>query len=187
MEKLKELNEVKHTLLDAVKMQVSGGLESVNTEELGEVVDMIKDLASAEKDCMEAAYYELVCEAMSGEENGRMGYDRWRYASGRFAPKGRGTYGYLPSPNGTMMMDDTMGYVRDDRNGAANRGTMRSTERTANRMGYHDKAMDGMEPKERLDVTIDTMGDIWAEADHDLKGKMKTVVKDLLYQMEHGE
>lgn len=115
MEKLKELNELKHTLIEAAKMEAAKGIENINTEEMGEVVDMIKDLASAEKDCMEACYYETVTDAMSGEDE-RAGYDRWRYASGRFAPKGRGTRtGYTPD----RMMPQNNG-----------------------RMGYHDAKMD---------------------------------------------
>ena len=165
MEKLKELNEIKHTLIDAVKAQVASGLETVDTQELGEVVDMIKDFASAEKDCMEACYYEAIIDAMrdGGEEEGRYGYDRWRYASGRYAPKGRGTrtYGYLPS--GDRMPAELGNYDPD-------------YDTSTRRMGYH-------EGKETVEEIIDTMGDMWAKADTDMKRKIKTHVEDLLYQM----
>lgn len=182
MEKLKDLSEIKHKLIDAVKMELDKGVESADTEELGEVVDMIKDLASAEKDCMEASYYELVCEAMDDGESERMGYDRWRYSSGRFAPKGRGsrTYGYLPSPNYRMdERENVDGYTRNGEtygnvNGnSANRSMGR-------RYGYHG------EPKEKLDEAMEVMGDVWAEADSDLKDRMKKSLKDLLYQMEQS-
>lgn len=169
MEKLKDISEIKHDLIDAVKAEVAKGMKEVDTEELGEVVDMIKDLAEAEKACMEACYYETVTEAMTEAEGGeRMGYDRWRYASGRFAPKGRGTYGYTP-----MRMDDSdwpqvMG---------ANMNGTRMDGQT--RYGYH-------EPKEGIDGAMEKMGDLWNDADPSERDKMKAAVKDLLYQMEHA-
>lgn len=195
MEKLKELNEVKHSLIDAVKMEVAKGVQNIDAEELGEVIDMIKDLAEAEKACMEACYYENVTEAMSEDGEGRMGYDGWRYSSGRFAPKGRGhrVYGYLP---GKVMMGDPwpMGYPDDPRPegeregyGYTRTGRSRSTSgrSTSSRMGY-DGDFEG-EPKTKLDKAMDVMGEVWADADADLRGKMKTTVRDLLYQMEQAD
>lgn len=179
MEKLKELNEIKHDLIDAVKAELAHGVQNVNTSEMGEVIDMIKDLASAEKDCMEACYYEAVTEAMEEYDEGdskRMGYDRWRYASGRFAPKGRGTYGYLPSP---MRMEepwtsDNMG-MRTPANG----------DRNADRYGYH-ASIDSDKPSERLDEAVEVMGEVWGMADGELRKRMKATVKDLLHQMEQA-
>lgn len=83
------------------------GAQNVDTKEMGEVVDMIKDMAEAEKCVWEKCYYKSVVEAMQdedaydksvlkemiekyGEKDGRAGYDRWRRSSGRFAPKGQG-------------------------------------------------------------------------------------------------
>ena len=178
MEKLRDLSEMKHTLIEAVKMELAKGVDSVDTEELGEVVDMIKDLASAEKDCMEAAYYELVCEAMDDGDSEKMGYDRWRYSSGRFAPKGRGrrTYGYLPSP---MMDENVDGYtINGETYGNVNGNS--ANRSMGRRYGYHG------EPKEKLDEAMEVMGDVWAEADSDLKDRMKKSLKDLLYQMEQS-
>lgn len=92
----------KKDLLDVFLGEIhSKGAANMDTKEAGEVVDMIKDLAEAEKYCMEACYYESIVKAMheAGEddEDGRMGYNARHYASGRFAPKGRGTrMGYMP-------------------------------------------------------------------------------------------
>lgn len=187
MEKMKDLNEIKHKLIDWVKTETANGFSTPEeVEVLGEVVDMIKDLASAEESCMEAAYYENVTEAMENYEegDGKAGYDRWRYSSGRFAPKGRGTYGYVPP----YMMNtvDPMGYTRTDgrTNGGMTDGRMTSTDSRTPRMGYTpDKMMTG-KPSERLDAAVDAMGDIWTEADQDTKKRMHTVVRDLLDQME---
>lgn len=162
MDKLKDLNEIKHKLIDWIKVESAKGFESPEEVEImGEVVDMIKDLASAEKDCMEACYYETVTEAMSeGEE--RKGYDNWRYASGRFAPKGRGTRTGYTTP---YMNDMPETYMPD-----------------MMRAGYTQT----VKPAERLDKTMDMMGDIWAESDMDTRRKMKSLVADLMEQMEQS-
>lgn len=175
MEKLKELNDIKHTLIDAVKMELSKGIENASTEELGDVIDMIKDIASAEESCMEACYYEVVTEAMSDYE-GNQGYDRWRYSSGRFAPKGRGTYGYLPMGD-EVLNAEPMDSARYD--GTTHKVPMYGYTR---KMGMHK----GKSSNEEVESAIETMGEIWADADSELRNKMKTHVQDLLYQMEQS-
>lgn len=52
-----QLEHIKSKLVDAVSSQINGSLECVNAEELGEVVDMVKDLS-------EAIYYCTITEAM---------------------------------------------------------------------------------------------------------------------------
>ena len=44
MEKMKDLCSIKATLVDSVKEQLSHGIECVDAHEMGEVVDMIKDI-----------------------------------------------------------------------------------------------------------------------------------------------
>ena len=144
----------KKDLLDVFLGEIhSKGAANMDTKEAGEVVDMIKDLAEAEKYCMEACYYESIVKAMheAGEddEDGRMGYNSRHYANGRFAPKGRGSrMGYTPD----MMMQYPYiyGYVNDpdfedemhhrkmgyQPSGAGNRS------QSGSRMGYEDEAWD---------------------------------------------
>lgn len=67
----------------------------------GQVIDMIKDLYEAEKDCWKACYYKEMVEMMKKEKENpemqrRFGYDNWRYSSGQFAPKGHGHYAGYP-------------------------------------------------------------------------------------------
>lgn len=105
--KVHEFCELKNKLICAAKEALSQGIQNVNTHEMGEVVDMIKDLAEAEEKCWKACYYKMMVEDMhrdnqemerEGYRGGRMGYDHWRTSSGRFAPKGTGHYsaGYRP-------------------------------------------------------------------------------------------
>ena len=44
------------------------GKEGVDTKEMGEVIDMVKDLAEAEKAVWEKCYYECIVESMKEEE-----------------------------------------------------------------------------------------------------------------------
>ena len=58
MERLKNMKE---SLVNCVQAQISGNLSEVDSKELGEAVDMIKDLE-------EAIYYHTITEAMSKNE-----------------------------------------------------------------------------------------------------------------------
>ena len=57
---MKQLENMKETLMSCVMAQMAD-LKNVDTKELGEAVDMIKDLS-------EAIYYCTITEAMKGEE-----------------------------------------------------------------------------------------------------------------------
>lgn len=101
-------------LTEKALCELDKGVENVNTEEMGEAVDMIKDLCEAEykavivksmkkADEEEEEYDKELLKVLKdeyGEEGGRRYYDEYRYANGRFAPKGKGTYrrGYEEPP-----------------------------------------------------------------------------------------
>lgn len=123
--KVKKLSELKEQLVTAATAECAKGLQSVKTEELAAVTDMIKDLSEAEEKCWKACYYKTVLEQMKKAEesgasqmpdmplswmlpNDRMGYDHYRYSSGRFAPKGHGTYSPGRSGYPTVYYDDSM-------------------------------------------------------------------------------
>ena len=81
MSKFDEMCEMKETLIKWAKSEIERGPENVNTDEMGQVIDMIKDLAVAEEKCIKAFYYEAILKEMGHEEKGdraymdRMGYD----------------------------------------------------------------------------------------------------------------
>lgn len=60
---MKQLEHMKNTLMNCVQGQM-GDLSSVNAQELGEAVDMIKDLE-------EAIYYATITKAMNEEKEGK--------------------------------------------------------------------------------------------------------------------
>lgn len=121
---LHKICDLKKTLLCWLEQEIGEGKENVacHAEKLGEITDMIKDLAETEEKCVKAKYYSTVTEAMKEFEDAPMGYDAWKYSNGRYAPKGKGHYvgnpGYTPdSPNRARMLDDDdrikMGYPYD--------------------------------------------------------------------------
>lgn len=64
--------ELKNQLLESMlrEVQERGGIDRLDKER----VDMVKDLAEAEKSCWEAEYYRSVTEAMEGSSGAQMGY-----------------------------------------------------------------------------------------------------------------
>ena len=58
---MERLEQMKECLIGMVESQIYGNIEQVDAKELGEAVDMIKDMA-------EAIYYCTITEAMQGGE-----------------------------------------------------------------------------------------------------------------------
>ena len=59
-----KLCDLKRDLIDHVTEYTSNGYDDICASELHEAIDMIKDLAIAEKECAEAAYFHAVTDAM---------------------------------------------------------------------------------------------------------------------------
>lgn len=93
---------IEKDLISVLRTVTAHGVFSkeVEKDELGALVDMVKDMAETKRNCMEAHYYEKVCKAMDEyeDEEDRSGYNPNRYSSGRYAPKGHGNYtaGFRP-------------------------------------------------------------------------------------------
>ena len=117
---IKHIHETLEKLSGYACEEASKSVECINTCELGAVVDMIKDLAEAEyyayiatemtevaeEEAAEEKYMLKSLKDEYGEDDGKRYYDMWRYKSGRFAPKGRGTRrGYEEPPYYHMTPD----------------------------------------------------------------------------------
>lgn len=114
---IKNIHCMVEKLAECAKCEVEKGIEQLNTEEMGEVTDMIKDLCEAEyyariAKCMEKSEEEDEAEEKHfikmlkeqykdeykemkeqyGDEADRRFYDSWRHADGSFAKKGTGEY-----------------------------------------------------------------------------------------------
>lgn len=103
---IERIHKMEECLTKKALAQLECGVENVNTGEFGAVADIIKDLSEAE-------YYATLAITMQEYDpdevmemferygdGGRRFYDHYRYADGRFAPKGHGTYrrGYEEPP-----------------------------------------------------------------------------------------
>lgn len=111
---IERIHKMVECLTEKTLSELDKGIENVNVEEMSKAVDMIKDLCEAEyravivksmkkADEEEEEYDKELLRSLKteyGEENGRRFYDHYRYANGRFAPKGKGTYrrGYEEPP-----------------------------------------------------------------------------------------
>lgn len=103
-EETKYLTKMCEKIGDAINHELDKGIEKINTEELGEAVDMLKDLYEAKEKMVKSCYYKQVMEAMEEHdfeneeeimEEGRKGYrGRSRDSMGRFTSRGRGRRGY---------------------------------------------------------------------------------------------
>lgn len=92
---IKRMHDMIEKLSECAKCEIDKGIENIDPCEMGQVTDMMKDLA-------EAMYYRTLMKAMeesSADEtmemferfgDGRRFYDNYRYANGRFAPKVKG-------------------------------------------------------------------------------------------------
>ena len=155
---IERMHKMIECLTEKALAELDKGIENVDAKEMGEVVDMIKDLNEAEykavivKSMKEAdeeqkEYDKELLRALKdeyGEESGRRYYDEYRYkTTGRFAPKGKGSYvgrrGYEEPPYYHSYPERDM-----DRE----YGRMYYTEPTASESGYDRAKRNYTETKE---------------------------------------
>lgn len=182
---LMRIHKMQEKLTEWALCEFEKGKECVCVDEMSKVTDMIKDLAEAEMYGREAKILRFEMEESDGEED-RMGYDNWRYSSGRFAPTGHGhRSGYVP-PRMPRTFDvdmrGRMGYPMDqmspwDRYQEAKRHFHETGAK-------QDKDEMSKSAKEHLNEAFDTMRDIWEEADPQMKQKMKADFQMLLNEMK---
>ena len=111
---IERMHKMIECLTEKALCELEKGTENVDTCEMGQVVDMIKDLNEAEykavivkamkkADEEKEEYDKMLLRELKeeyGEDAGRRFYDHYRYSDGRFAPKGHGSYrrGYEEPP-----------------------------------------------------------------------------------------
>ena len=211
MMKVDDIGDIKKRLIECVESHLGNGTEAIDTHELGEVIDMIKDLAEAEEKCMKACYYETIVKAMheESEEDERMGYNPNRYASGRYAPKGHGSRmgydgeGRMGHHDAREMMGDmwgepmmgytgsSMGSRSDAQSGSTSRsGYGASYDRYQEARRHYTETKSPADKSEmdsyagrHLGETIATMKEIWKDADPALRKQMKTDMTTLINEM----
>ena len=187
-EKYHDICEMKAQLLHFVETQIAGGL-TCNPQEvaiLGEYVDMIKDLAEAEKSCQEACYYESVVEAMQDSEmyGNRMGYSpqrahKWSMRNDMTEADRRDDR----RNTNWHEMDDEDDEMRDLRHGEAFNRFRAAKRHYTETHSETDRQKMKMHANEHLVETLGTLREMWDDADPDLKKRMKSDLTKLTGEM----
>lgn len=135
---IKRMHDMIEKLSECAKSEFDKGIENVNTDEMGKVTDMLKDLA-------EAMYYRTLTNIMEESDvEEAMGmldrrfYDDYRYkTTGRYAPKGKGSYvgrrGYEEPPYMHMMNREDL----QDWDSMSERERMRDLDRASRGRMYY--------------------------------------------------
>lgn len=118
-EKTKGIKKMCEQLGDSIKHEFDKGVEHIDTDEMKEAIDMLKDLYEIKKSMVEACYYKQIMEAMEESEYGE-DYDQ-------YGPMEEERMYYRGQPR------DSMGRFtsRGGRRGRSSRGGRR-------RMGYEE-------------------------------------------------
>ena len=155
---IERMHKMIECLTEKALCELEKGTENVDTCEMGQVVDMIKDLNEAEykavivkamkkADEEKEEYDKMLLRELKeeyGEDDGRRFYDHYRYSDGRFAPKGHGSYrrGYEEPPYYHMTPEMYRDMDRDTHS------RMYYTETGMNESGYDRAKRNYTETKE---------------------------------------
>lgn len=141
------MHDMIEKLSECAKCEIDKGIENIDPCEMGQVTDMMKDLA-------EAMYYRTLMKSMeesSADEtmemferlgDGRRFYDNYRYSNGRFAPKGRGTRRGYDEPLYFHMTPEMYRGMEHDRDIDRNYGRMYYTEPATSGMNMTESGYD---------------------------------------------
>lgn len=141
------MHDMIEKLSECAKCEIDKGIENIDPCEMGQVTDMMKDLA-------EAMYYRTLMKSMeesSADEtmemferlgDGRRFYDNYRYSNGRFAPKGRGTRRGYDEPPYFHMTPEMYRGMEHDRDIDRNYGRMYYTEPETSGMNMTESGYD---------------------------------------------
>lgn len=168
---MKRLEHMKESLMACVESQISGNLANVDAKELGEAVDMIKDLS-------EAIYYCTITEAMKEKEEKEEHHSRQpMYYSGG----GGGNSSYYSEP--MVHYNDRMYNSNNYGNTGNSNGNSSSTR------NYHDMKM-GHSPRDmregsspmyrRMYMESKEMNQDSSKTMHDLEKYMQELSGDVM-------
>ena len=119
---MQRIKRMKDKLIEEAQSRLQN-MDGGSIEQMGQIIDMIKDLSEAEKSCLEAEYYDSVIDAM---ENGQ----RYGYREP-----------YMMDGNGDGDGDGRMGYRNQYGNFPAN---PKNRRRRMRRSGYSEESIDNI-------------------------------------------
>ena len=131
---LKRLEHMKESLVACVESQISGGLKEVDAKELGEAIDMIKDLE-------EAIYYCTITKAMKENEEEEKHSSQQQLIHQQDGRNGGSNY-YTPMYYPPMYNDGSMYNMNSSYNdGAISNNSNSGNSNGNNARGYTDMQM----------------------------------------------
>lgn len=151
------ITRMKDRLIEEAQSRMEN-LDGGSIEQMGRIIDMIKDLAETEKACMEADYYDSVVEAMDGDD--RYGYDPQGSRSSVGRPGGGRRYEAMDD-------GDRMGYKNQYGNWPANPANRR---RRMRRRGYSEES-------------VENLRQLMEEADPERKRQLKQDLEELMQEL----
>lgn len=164
---MNKLCDMKAELACLAKEALSGDVDSVDAKELSEVVDMIKDIYEAEKDCAKAKYYKTVVKAMGeNDRSHRLGYIPMIDFDEEYD-----NYPRVPHRD----WDEKYGRVFNEYRDARKHYT--ETHSTDDKSSMDGKA------REHIDSVIVSIREIWNNADPTLRQQMKSQLTSLINEM----
>lgn len=145
------------TISEALDCNVSGeGIDRLDTREVGQVADIIKDLTEAKKNLCKAWYYHEIAEAMeSAEDDGAE--HRYGYTSGM-------------ADHGMSGMHEM---IKSDRYGKAYGDYMASRHRYSESKSPMDKDDMEMHANEHLTDMMTSVREIFKSADPEMRKQAK--------------
>lgn len=155
---MQRIKRMKDKLIEEAQSRLQN-MDGGSIEQMGQIIDMIKDLSEAEKSCLEAEYYDSVIDAM---ENGqRYGYDG---QGGNTSGRQGYSESYIMDNNGDS--EGRMGYRNQYGNFPANTKNRRRMRRS----GYSEES-------------IDNIRQMMEDADPERKRQLKRDLEDLMSEM----
>lgn len=188
---MEQIKTLKSQMVSVMQAAVANGVENIDACELGVVADIIKDLAETEMLCQKAKYYESVAEAMEDyeEEDGEQPvYDPY-YPYGYRRPKRPmiGRMGYNDWPDRRDIWADNRTWTADPETNRYGRAYSEYRKARRNYTDTHNendkKDMDMMAERHVMNA-MESLKDIWNEADPMLKTKMKSDMAKLVEEMK---
>ena len=176
---IKPIDEICEKLVSCTKSQLDKGINEIDSNELGEVLDGIKDMCESKEKIVKALYYTTIGSAM--EENAADYGETWDENGPKKYYKGNESImPMLYEPRDIDLQNGRMYYTQRTNRSTSGSGvanTSRGTNERMSRYGYsHDKYMD-----EKCKYSITDPEDIKKRKD------MLSERLDDLYQMAKEE
>ncbi len=141
-------------------------MDGGSIEQMGQIIDMIKDLSEAEKACLEAEYYDTVIDAM--DDGDRYGYDRYGYdGQGNQGGRSGGRQGYHEPYMADDGSEGRMGYKNQYGNFPAN---PKNRRRRMRRSGYTEES-------------VENIRQMMEDADPERKRQLKQDLEELMREI----